>query len=281
MRQTMPIPKKWSSSNRSIIMTKKLALVGCGIRVISQLTTEAIAAIRDAQCVLYLVNNHYMQQWVHESNANAISLDAVYFSCQKRSDSYKAVQRFILDQYRCYETVCVVLYGHPTVFTQPALMAANAVKKEGGDVVVLPGVSAEDCLFADLLINPAQSGCQSYEATDFLIRQPVFEITSSLVLWQVGMIGMLDYDVQFDVMPGVCALKTFLCAHYSLSQPVIVYEAAQFAHVAPTIQQLVLADLDQASFTQLSTLYIQPQGRKQVSTSMLSELAIEEADLYW
>jgi hypothetical protein len=33
---------------------------------------------------------------------------------------------------------------------------------------MLPGISAEDCLFADLGIDPGIYGCQSYEATDFL-----------------------------------------------------------------------------------------------------------------
>jgi len=31
---------------------------------------------------------------------------------------------------------------------------------------MLPGISAEDCLVADLGIDPASSGCQSYEAND-------------------------------------------------------------------------------------------------------------------
>jgi hypothetical protein len=34
---------------------------------------------------------------------------------------------------------------------------------------MLPAVSAEDCLFADLGVDPGAAGCQSHEAADFLI----------------------------------------------------------------------------------------------------------------
>jgi hypothetical protein len=37
---------------------------------------------------------------------------------------------------------------------------------DGFDAVMLPGISAEDCLFADLGIDPGMIGCQSFEATD-------------------------------------------------------------------------------------------------------------------
>ena len=32
---------------------------------------------------------------------------------------------------------------------------------------MLPGVSAKDCLYADLLIDPSNPGCVTYEASDF------------------------------------------------------------------------------------------------------------------
>jgi hypothetical protein len=35
---------------------------------------------------------------------------------------------------------------------------------------MLPAISAEDCLFADLGVDPADHGCPSYEATDFLVH---------------------------------------------------------------------------------------------------------------
>jgi hypothetical protein len=52
---------------------------------------------------------------------------------------------------------------------------------------MLPGVSAEDNLIADLGVDPA--GLQSYEATGFLVYKYRFDTSAGLVLWQVGVLG--------------------------------------------------------------------------------------------
>lgn len=53
----------------------------------------------------------------------------------------------------------------------------------------MPGISAIDCLFADLKIDPASMGLQSYDATEFLLYDENFSTTSHLVLWQIAIIG--------------------------------------------------------------------------------------------
>src|SRR6059036_2752839 len=54
---------------------------------------------------------------------------------------------------------------------------------------MLPGISSEDCLFADLGVDPGQNSCQSFEATDFLASRRRFDPSSELILWQVGVLG--------------------------------------------------------------------------------------------
>jgi len=36
---------------------------------------------------------------------------------------------------------------------------------------MLPGISAEDCLFADIGVDPGIYGCQSFEATDLFVNE--------------------------------------------------------------------------------------------------------------
>jgi len=38
---------------------------------------------------------------------------------------------------------------------------------------MLPAISSEDCLYADLGVDPATTGNASYDATDFLLRNPL------------------------------------------------------------------------------------------------------------
>jgi hypothetical protein len=89
--------------------------------------------------------------------------------------------------------VCVVFYGHPGVFVQPAHEAIRVARLEGFTARMLPGISAEDCLFADIEVDPGVYACQSFEATDFLVRKRKFDPRSPLVLWQIGSIGDLYY----------------------------------------------------------------------------------------
>ncbi len=87
-----------------------------------------------------------------------------------------------------------VFYGHPGVFVNPSHRALSIAREEGYKARMLPGVSAEDCLYADLCIDPANPGCVTYEASDFLIRERPVNIHSHLILFQVGCIGVADFQ---------------------------------------------------------------------------------------
>src|SRR3546814_10678983 len=51
------------------------------------------------------------------------------------------------------------------------------------------GVSAEDCLYADLGIDPGEVGCQHYDASQFMFYRRRIAPPPYLVLWQVGVAG--------------------------------------------------------------------------------------------
>src|ERR1700722_13392083 len=135
------------------MVSASLVVVGSGIKFVSHLTTEAIAHIEKSEKVLYLVNEPAMKEWIQKKNKNSASLDPIYTQHEFRIDSYHAITDFILDEVRKNQHVCVVLYGHPAVFAKPGIDAVIQAKKEGYPAKMLPGISAEDCLYADLLIN--------------------------------------------------------------------------------------------------------------------------------
>ena len=95
----------------------------------------------------------------------------------------------ILEPVRAGKRVCAAFYGHPGVFVLPSHEAVSRARAEGFDASMQPGVSAEDCLVADLGVDPGVNGLQSYEAGDFLRRRPATEPTTALVLWQIGVVG--------------------------------------------------------------------------------------------
>ena len=57
---------------------------------------------------------------------------------------------------------------------------------------MIAGISAEDCLFADLGFDPASTGCLTFEATDFLIHNRRVDPTCLVILWQIGVVGVED-----------------------------------------------------------------------------------------
>ena len=63
--------------------------------------------------------------------------------------------------------MCSILRAS-SVFVQPSHESIAIARLEGFSARMLPGISAEDCLFADIGLDPGKDGCQSFEATDFL-----------------------------------------------------------------------------------------------------------------
>lgn len=251
-----------------------LTVVGFGIKFLSHLTVETIPYIEKADKVLYLVNDPVVKEWIKDHNEYSESLDELYQRHDLRHDSYRAISDYILDTLRQEQHVCVVLYGHPTVFALPGITAVTQARKEGFDARVLPAISAEDCLFADLLINPGSCGCQSFEATDFLIYQRPSSTTSHLILWQVGFIGALDHPKAHDNKIGIKLLLERLSEQYALDHEVILYEAAQYPLFEPRIDKLLLKDLPQAKILAITTLYIPPAFKLNYDRSVLKALGI-------
>ena len=124
---------------------------------------------------------------------------------------------------------------------------------------MLPGISAQDCLFADLGVDPMDFGCQSFEATDFLASRRIFDPTSALILWQVGVLG--ESSVRKDMVcrrDRLRVLEAALTRHYPVRHRVVLYEAAQFPGCHPVIKRVPLATLSRQAVLPMTTLYVPP-----------------------
>ena len=103
---------------------------------------------------------------------------------------------------------------------------------------MIPGISAEDCLFADIGLDPGKHGCQSFEATDFLVRKREFDPKSPSILWQVGAIGDLYYHADDNNTEtksnGLGILGRILENYYDKDHEVILYQLPNFLYVSLT-----------------------------------------------
>lgn len=251
-----------------------LTIAGCGIKFMSHLSIEAKAAIERADKLFYLVNEPAMRSWLRDHHPDCISLEYIYEQHQLRKHAYQAMTTTIIQALSSQQSICVVLEGHPTVFAQPALDAAIQAKQAGYSTHILPGISAEDYLFAELHIDPGSSGCLSYEATDFLVHKRVFGVCSHLILWQVSVIGMLKHDPSHQHQKGTQVLMEYLSDYYDAEHQVILFEGSQYPHIASRIETLPLKNLPHANISRITTLYIPPARLPIKDENMLKKLGL-------
>lgn len=192
-----------------------------------------------------------------ELNPRARSLEGCYEEGAPRDDAYARMVEEILAAVRAGRRVCAAFYGHPGVFVLPSHEAIARARREGLEARMLPGVSAEDCLFADLGVDPASDGCQSYEATRFLQRRPAVEPSAALVLWQLGVVGERTHS-RGGSAPALGALVELLLGLYPGDHEVVVYQAAPYPGIDPLVRRLPLRALDENAITPWSTLYVPP-----------------------
>src|SRR6266446_9477979 len=235
-----------------------LTVVGTGIRL-SQMTVEARISIESAHKVLYAVADAVTETAIKKLNSTAESLQPFYKPGKYCLLTYQEMVDRILFFVRKRLDVCAVFYGHPGVFVFSSHEAIEQARREGFRAVMLPGTSSEDNLFADLGIDPATSGCQTFETTDFLIRRRKFDPTSHLILWQIGNIGNWKPERQ-DLASNLLALVEVLEEHYDPDHEVVLYLAAQYVSCEPTIERLPLSKIPQASISIVTTLYVPPRG---------------------
>jgi len=250
----------------------RLNVVGTGYLVAGQITPQALACMRRADKLFYLIADPVTCAWIEGLNPSAESLADAYGEDKPRHDSYREMVERILAPVRGGREVCAALYGHPGVFAFPSHEAIRRARSEGFEARMLPGISAADCLFADLGLDPGADGCQMYEATAFLYRRRRFDPVVPLILWQVGAIGISTCPAEFRSTEGLRLLVEVLARDYPRDHEVVVYEASPLPVCRPKVLRVALEDLPAAEVSGFSTLLVPPRGPAETDWEMVGRL---------
>jgi uncharacterized protein YabN with tetrapyrrole methylase and pyrophosphatase domain len=236
-----------------------LIAVGTGLCLVGQLTVEAMAWMRRADRLLYVVTNPVAEAVLHELNpAGAESLHGFYVDGRHRSEIYEAMAERALHCVREGHLTCFASYGHPGLFANPIHHAIRRTRAEGYEARMIPGISTLDCLFADLEIDPAIDGFSSFDATDFMLNDRAIDTTAGLILWQIGVIGdpyCRTNGYSQDLLPK---LAERLGRFYPPGHVVLVYNAASLPWEKPLITPIPVDGLSSEKLTPLSSVYVPP-----------------------
>ncbi len=251
----------------------KLIVIGSGIKSIAHFTLEAQAHLQQADIVLYAAADPVTDMWIEKQNPNSFDLYQYYGNDKNRIITYTQMIERIMEEVRAGKYVCALFYGHPGVFVTPSHNAIELARREGYEAEMLPGISAEDCLFADLGVDPSIPGLQTYEATDLLLRKRPINTEINAVIWQVGCVGDIGFKFHGYENDKFNVLLDYLEEFYSPDQEVINYVASMFSMSKAKIEKHKLSDYRDPeiakSVSGISTFFI-PAAKMTVSDAELS-----------
>ena len=262
----------------------KLVCVGTGMRMAGQMTPMSLSYIEHADVVIANVANSFTRKWIQDISKEYICLQDHYSDCdvegKNRRDAYRRMADTILTEVRAGKLVCAAFYGHPGIFACISHIAIKDALAEGFEAHMEPGISAEDCLVADLCIDPGRTGMQSMETTQFMIYERKIDPSALFILWQPGLAGELTLK-SFDTNPArLQVLVNKLARDYPLEHEVILYEAATNPLQEPRIERLALRDLPNATLKQITTLVIPPAFALKPDQDMIDQLSSDACGMH-
>jgi uncharacterized protein YabN with tetrapyrrole methylase and pyrophosphatase domain len=239
---------------------EQLIILGTGIRIVGQLTVESMAYLQRADRILSVVEDSLASDIFASLNPKAEhqSLVSLYQEGEPRRTTYEAMVQAVMNSVRKQGLTVCAFYGHPGVMAYPGHEAIRRARLEGFQARMLPAVSAEDCLFADLGIDPATHGCQSYEASDILRLERSLDPTSHLILWQAGVVGDANFHRQHYNLSAFPRFVEKLLQYYPPTHEVTIYEAALTIGCEAHIRRVKLDCLHAEDLSPRSTLSLMP-----------------------
>jgi precorrin-6B methylase 1 len=249
-----------------------VACVGLGMTLGSHLTPLARSYIEKADVIFAGLSDGIVELWLQRLHPDVRSLQPYYKEGKSRIKTYKEWVALMMDEVRAGKRVCGVFYGHPGIFAWSPHKVIEEARAEGFEAHMEPGISAEDCLYADLGIDPGSFGCQHFEASQLLFYERRVDPSAYLVLWQVGVIGNRSLG-RFDAAPAYRqALVDLLSQDYPLEHEFIIYRGATLPIEKPRIRRAALRDLPHTELTPEETVVLPPAVPLKLNLAMRDRL---------
>ena len=249
-----------------------LACVGLGMTLGAHIAPRARSFIQDADLVFVAASDPLVELWVQEMHQDVRSLQPYYAADKMRSRTYDEMVAAMLEPVFAGKRVCGAFYGHPGVFACVPHRAIEQARRAGYDAVMEAAISAEDCLYADLGIDPGTFGCQHYEASQFMMYRRVVDPSAYLVLWQIGVAGDPTLLSRGTGAAYREILLELLRPLYGDDHEVVIYQAATLPMHTPRVERIPLRELLHASLNDAATLVLPPSRPMEPNAGVVARL---------
>jgi uncharacterized protein YabN with tetrapyrrole methylase and pyrophosphatase domain len=239
----------------------------------SHLTPLAKSYIEKSDVVFAATSDGIIEMWLTKLHPDVRSFQPLYREGKPRMETYRQMVDAMLAEVRAGKRVCGAFYGHPGVFAWPPHKAVEIARQEGFSAHMEPGISAEDCLYADLGIDPGKYGCQHFETSQFMLYERVLDTAGYVVLWQIGVAG--DWSLaRFKTGAAYRqVLVDLLSQSYPLDHEITVYRAATLPTQQPYIERMPLSALPEAEVDTHMTMVVPPSTLMQPNLEIRRRLA--------
>ncbi|WP_206098355.1 SAM-dependent methyltransferase [Oleiagrimonas sp. MCCC 1A03011] len=251
-----------------------IACVGLGMVLGSHLSPLARSHIEQADVVFAALSDGIVEMWLKRMHPDVRSLQPYYNEGKKsRKVTYQEWVDVMMTEVRAGKNVCAVFYGHPGIFAWSPHEIIKVAKAEGYRTHMEPGISAEDCLYADLGIDPGRRGCQHYEASQLLFYDTPINAQAFLILWQAGLVGDMSMK-RFSTGPEYRqVLVDVLARDYTLDHRVIIYRGATLPIEQPRIRETTLGGLPGIDISSEETVVLPPASKLRRNEEIRNRLA--------
>lgn len=250
-------------------------IVGLGIVNVRQITHEVDEALQRSREVLLVAQGFGMVEYVNQLCSNVTDLSSAYREGDNRINAYNMMTAKVIEAALDHPPVTFALYGHPLVFALPPFQILKIAPLFELRVKTLPGISAMDCLFVDLKLDPAR-GLQIYEATDLLLRQRPLQPDVPCLIWQIGAVETQLYSMRTSKPERFLRMKNYLLKFYPPEHKIVAVYSSSFPLAPSLLTEFAITDFESHSqeIHPGATLYVPPVStRPVVDHELLQETA--------
>jgi len=258
-----------------------LYLVGLGIRGPAQVTRETEAILRRCTRIYYAHTDPAVGAYLRQLCPRVFNLAGYHAHGRSHRRTYDAIAAALTRGATRRPPVAFAVFGHPLVYVSLANWLL-ARPPRGLRVKALPAVSALDCLFVDLHLNPADAGLQMFDANQLLLKRRPLQPDVPCLIWQPATVESTYATTAWSRPQRFHRLRDYLLGFYPKEHRVVLaLSATTSRRTAPRLKRIALGRLEQArrEIDAGATLFIPATHDRPVADEAFKKLALSAAHL--